>query len=178
MSLKEKPLYIILLCLVIIVGLIFFGLKPILSSIKAVNLEVLLAKREYQEKEKRLNLLKTIQANPSLVSENLALMKKALPKEEESTSDLLVNIEALSASSGVFLSAFTPAKTETPTTPSPTTLSPLFFDLSLSGSYPSFLTFLENVEKNLRPMTVKTINLTAGKEGVSATLKMVTFYQQ
>ncbi|MCX6806551.1 MAG: type 4a pilus biogenesis protein PilO [Candidatus Berkelbacteria bacterium] len=54
------------------------------------------------------------------------------------------------------------------------------YGLTLQGVYPAFLVFLENVEKNLRPTSISTINITTGgpDKPLSYTMNIVSYYQK
>lgn len=195
--LQNKSTLIILVSIVVIFLLSFFALRPILSTLRQSNLEVGAKKIEYKRKSEKLANLKKIQDKISQSKEQIDLMKKALPKGVDMPS-LLVNIEGLISASGLSLSSLSPVQTtETPTpeeiastteVPSApvsqvvtevTGISTASFSLSLSGSYPPLLTLINNLEKNLRPMTISTLNLVSGgaaDKPMSATINVNTFY--
>ena len=185
MNPKERSRNITIISVIVLFLLIYFGLKPILAKLKSANTEVKVKKEELSLKEKKLDNLKTIKSKLETVKGDLELLQKALPKEED-IPGVLVSAEALASQSGLLISSFTPSTEKKATATPPageegaTGLGSVPFNLSLSGSYPALLTFLTNVENNLRPTSVSSVNITGGgtDKPLSINLKMVSYYQK
>jgi Tfp pilus assembly protein PilO len=186
---REKPIEVSLVCLIILGLIFYFGLKPLLNNLHSTNLDVKVKKEELSLKQQKLDNLNSMRAKINVLKDSLLLMKKALPKEED-VPDILVQTEALASQSGLLVSSFTPSAkagqagsevTEgVPQTVSQQTgVNSVSYGIALTGGYPSLLSFLENVEKNLRPTTVKSVTISGGSRDkpLSINLNMISFYQ-
>lgn len=196
MNIKQNAAEVILICLVIVGLMIFFGYKYILVNLHSLNVDLASKQQELSQKEDKLENLKNMKNKLASLQSTLEMMQRALPKGAD-IPDLLVSTEALVGASGLGMASFTPpasneagtpaaAPTEGGTAPIPqvvtnqTGISSLSYSLSLQGSYPAFLTFLDNVEKNLRPTSVKSINITGGgsDKPLTYSVNMVSYYQK
>jgi hypothetical protein len=191
---REKPLEVSLVCLILLGVIFYFGFKPLLNNLHSTNLDVKTKKEELSLKQKKLDNLKSMKVKLNALKDNLLLMKKALPKEEDMPG-ILVQTEALASQSGLSVSSLSPSPSKetqqassesevtegVPQTVSQQTgVNSVSYSLALTGGYPSLISFLENIEKNLRPTTIKSVNISAGSKDkpLSINLNLVSFYQK
>lgn len=190
MNLKQKPLELTILLLLLIFALIFFGLRPLLkTSFKNAHLDVAIKKEELRQKQEKLKNLQSVKAKMDNLKNDLEMMRKSLPKEEDMPA-ILVQTEAMVSLSALSISAFTPSAAAKPapetqegvsqTVTQQTGVVSTQIGLSLAGAYPSFIAFLENVEKNQRPTSISSINLSGGAADrpLSINLNIVSYYQK
>lgn len=203
MNIGKHSAEIAAVSLILTIVIFWFGIKPMIGKLHQANLDLKVAEKEYAQKQERVEMLSKMQSRLSSIKSDLELMVKALPKGED-LPDLLVSTESLVGSSGLALSSFslptsggsekTPSPAETseggaeggsavtpkisPTVTQATGVTSASYSLSLQGSYSSFKTFLQNVEKNLRPTSVTSINISKSGNGMSFNVNLVSFYQQ
>jgi Tfp pilus assembly protein PilO len=194
MIIEKRSLEISILSIVLTFLLIWFGLRPVVGKLHEQNVSLARLKEEYTQKQTKLDTLSSMKSRLASLKSDLELMQKALPKGED-IPGLLVSTESLVGNSGLALTSFSPpasgqasSSTTTQTTASAnisptvtqaTGISSLSYSLSLQGGYPQFITFLQNVEKNLRPTSVVSINIAGGGgDNMSYSVNMVSYYQQ
>jgi len=207
MIIEKRSLEISILSVILTFLLIWFGLRPLIGKLHEQNVSLAKLKEEYTQKQTKLDTLSSMKSRLATLKSDLEMMQKALPKGED-IPGLLVSTESLVGNSGLALASFSPptskqasssataastsseenpsatAQTTASTNISPTVtqatgISSLSYSLSLQGSYPQFITFLQNVEKNLRPTSVVSINIAGGGGGnMSYSVNMVSYYQQ
>jgi len=205
---EKRSLEISILFVILTFLLIWFGLRPLIGKLHEQNVSLAKLKEEYTQKQAKLDTLNSIKSKLATLKSDLEMMQKALPKGED-IPGLLVSTESLVGNSGLALASFSPpaskqasssvtteesasseenpsatAQTTASTNISPrvtqsTGISSLSYSLSLQGGYPQFITFLQNVEKNLRPTSVVSINIAGGGgDNMSYNVNMVSYYQQ
>lgn len=140
-----------------------------------------------EERDTLIELINTISA------EELARINKSLPQGAHA-ADFLVFLERLSAEHGIVLksvdlASFTEEKRDIsgqPTpggailTPAPSQKIKEFpVTIQVSGTYESFKTFLENLEKNLRLIDVDSFSFTSQGDAkiIDFSIKAKTYYQ-
>lgn len=115
-----------------------------------------------------------------------ARVLRALPDKADIPS-LVSKLEALLAASGVSFDRFSlsgasdsqnTSTTDDGTTSSvATTPQELTFSIQVSGSYASLLTVLENLEHEISPMRVSKLEIGGTISEASATIDIITYYQ-
>lgn len=189
---KERSLEVSLVCLILLGVIFYFGFKPLLNNLHSTNVDVKAKKEELSLKQKKLDNLNSMRAKINVLKDSLVLMKKALPKEED-VPGILVQTEALVSQSGFLLSSFAPSVKAQQAGSEPievqegmpqtvaqqTGVDSVSYSIVLTGGYASLVSFLENVEKNLRPSTVKSLSIQGGSpdKPLSINLNMVSYYQ-
>jgi Tfp pilus assembly protein PilO len=172
---------IIPILLVVAAAALFFGyVQPTYSgSIAALvaenkNLDTaLLAAQEFKEKEVALT-----RERSTIPADKLARLESALPDSVDNVQ-LIVDLNSLAARSGVQLSQFSVSGGETQpgdTAVSASAADAAFMDgeptdslevsVSATGTYASFRTFLDGVEKSLRPLDVVELSVQDSATGV------------
>jgi len=184
----------LLISLIIILALVFLVIKPQTKSLRGNNLDVALKKTEFKEKEEKVANLKDLETKISEAESTVKKLAIALPKGIK-VGEVLVQLEAMAITSGVTLTAFSPAieslsreeasegfsqvEAEEGLTESP--VQTFGFSVSVNGPYSSIMKFIKAIENNLRPMKIKKAEFGGGDgadPGVAATLSLETYYQK
>jgi len=201
MNIGKHSAEITLLGLILTFLLVWFGLKPFLAKLNDLNAQLTASKKEYSQKEEKVKALSEIKNKAVSLKDELSLMQKALPKEAD-VPGILVATESIVGASGLSFSSFQPptqektssAQTQSSSVPPEEMgasqaaetmtqsegVNSLSFTLDLTGDYPQFLDFLRNVERNIRPIAIRTISISGAKENKPASLKikLTTYYQK
>lgn len=168
------------LLLVVAAGGLFFGyVQPTYSGSIATltsenkNLDTaLLAAREFKEKEVALT-----RERSTIPADQLARLESALPDSVDNVQ-LIVDLNSLAARSGVQLSQFdvsggegTEGETAVAVANDAALASgeptdSLEVSVSATGTYASFRTFLDGIEKSLRPLDVVELSVQDSSTGV------------
>lgn len=178
-----------LLALVFAIGLFFLYVKPTFSGpIAATRTQIasyndaLAAADRFQQKEAQLT-----QQRAQIPADSLARLNDFLPDGVDNVQ-LILDLDALAARSGITLSDFNTAGNNvttgtapaaTPTTPASTipTLGQqglssgdptdsLSLTFKATGTYAAFRTFLAGMENSLRPLDVTDLQVTQSDTGV------------
>lgn len=102
----------------------------------------------------------------------------ALPSKYDFPA-LATSIEALALRTGLILDSFSgddmgSAAEATSSDPQPLEIP---FTMSVLGSYENIKAFLDTLDRSIRPMQLRTIELSGADENMKADISMVTFYQ-
>jgi len=196
---------ILLLCLLVIVCTIIFGIRPQISSLKENNITAAAKKDDLKDRQDKLNNLQTLAKE---INANKAIVQKlaiALPTKEK-LGELLIQVDTIANNQNLKIINFTPSlvtqqtgdaskdftedtgSASTDGTASTTTIPGAIgaaqtyaFTMAVSGNYSSIVTFMKNLEQNLRPMVVKNAEFAAAEGGnpaIDATFEIETYYQK
>ncbi|MDB5245044.1 MAG: hypothetical protein JWN90_149 [Parcubacteria group bacterium] len=168
--------------LIISIALFLLYVKPTYSGpIQETKTKIdsytaaLAAADRFSQKEAELT-----QARANISADSLARLGSFLPDGVDNVQ-LILDLDALAARSGVTLSNFDIKATDgsgtsatTPSVPgqlgpglaSNTPVDSLDLTLSASGTYPAFRSFLTGVEQSLRPLDVVNLNVSESTTGV------------
>jgi len=118
---------------------------------------------------------------------NLQVIFDALPSKSDVTALATSVQQVIVPRSGVSLESISvPAEdggatsSSTNATATPTTSGSAVaqtFNVVVPGNYNSIHTFLQNLEKTIRPMTITTLNVSGSDKSLRATISFVTYYQ-
>ena len=208
MKLPQNNSTKILICAVILAGVIYFIFRPLILNLNSANINLKIKNTELTKKEEKLEKLNNLKSKIATYKSTLQAMQNALPKGEDLSSLLvsvesLVGSSGLGLSSfeppvastekqsASASSASQPAVTagEEATAPAPeaavsqsvtqaTSVGSSSYSLGLSGSYPSFFNFLNNVNKNIRPTVLNSIQISSSGEALKIDVKITTYYQK
>jgi len=176
---KTKPLLIIIFTLIAGGGLVFFLIRPVVSSILSSWQALSQAKENLKIIDEKKQALDALQNNKNL-SQVAEIAQKYIPEGEE-VGQLVIELSALAEQNNLALEETTlakpkeaPKEQETPTpaaknpSPSPQTSSPssttggaktVDFTMKLSGSFADFMNFLKALETSSRLISLKSISL-------------------
>ena len=83
-----------------------------------------------------------------------------------------------SVSAGEEEAATTPTTAISPAVTKATGVASTSYTLSLAGSYGAFLTFLDNVNKNIQPTVINSVQLSGSGNNLSINVTMSAYYQK
>lgn len=163
---------------------IFLNIQKEISSLSRISSEL---DEIAEERDTLIDLVNTISA------EELARINQSLPQGAHA-ADFLVFLERLSAEHGIVLksvdlASFTEEKREISGQPTPggailtptssRTVREFPVTIQVSGTYESFKTFLENLEKNLRLVDIDSFSFTSQGDTkiIDFSIKAKTYYQ-
>jgi Tfp pilus assembly protein PilO len=146
------PLLISVICLAI--G--YFVILPKIEELKLINIQIEAKNQnitEVQNKITNLNLLKNEFTNNSgtLEAVNLALA------DSSQLPEIIEQITSITQKSGMSLKSIKPDSKQIN--------NELLVNLSLQGDFGSLITFTQNIEKNLRPITLKSVSMSMSTDG-------------
>lgn len=187
---KKSNIIILIVSILVFLAASGFLIKPMMSEIKdyesqkeSIGISIL----NFKSIKEKLSQQKRIQLNADLDK-----MQETLP-EDPGIPDLLVQIQALAASSGVAVSNFSFSladnKSGSLLSASDANLSgkaqegfpKLGINLSVSGVYSSIKSFMRTVENNIRIMDIISLRITGPKSDsseMSANLEIATYYKE
>lgn len=109
---------------------------------------------------------------------NLQVILDALPNKSDSTATATSLQQVIAARSGVGLESLAvpiaDASTDSISGSQPVAMH---YNLIVTGSYQSIQTFLQNIEKTIRPMSISSLLVTGNSTSLRATIDLVTYYQ-
>lgn len=156
--------------IVIIAFLAFVSVKPLTLEVRTTNAEI----KAYQDQSGLLTqkIDKLKQLKPELASAKTELdnLKMAMPAAQQ-IPEVLVMVEALAMNNGLKI-------TGTDITPD-TAGNEVGVNMIASGSYDNLAAFTVKLEQNLRPIKIKSLNITSSAETseISAAIGMGILYQ-
>lgn len=164
----------VLICLAVIVLVGFLLEKPQLLSLKEKNAQILARQQEISASQQKLSDLRTAASQLKAAEKELELLNLALPSDV-GIPEVLVSVEAMVSRAGLTVNSITPASEGEKTT------GEVPVSVSASGSFAQLVSFTQILEKNLRPVKIKSIAIAAstaeGQTGVSATYNITLLYQ-
>lgn len=156
----------------IIIGIIYFGIYPALNNLKSLNLEVASKTKEASGLTEKINSLKQIQTDMKVKANEMQKLGVAFPGSTK-TEEVYFALEALAASSGVSLDNLQPNSTQGGGKGD----GDADATVTVSGSFNNVTDFIAKVNKNLRPARLNTLTLASVKasdsnDKISATLNL------
>lgn len=112
------------------------------------------------------------------VSKNSVMVLDALPSKYDFPA-LVTSLSKLMAISGLSVQSINGIDAEVTavqSSPDPKVI-PINFQLTGSGSYGAVSTFISNLEKSIRPITITNIAFTGSDAKLTVTIKATTYYQ-
>ena len=141
----------------IAVGAIMFWMLTLPAYDQVMNLRSALADRNsiLDNRTAIINNIKTLTKQYADRSADIQRFSNLVPADK-GTAELVSTIEAMANQSGITLTGLSLAGSQNPTQ---NAYVPQPIDMSLTGTYPSFRTFLSLLETNLRIMDVISMNI-------------------
>jgi len=170
--LRQKPLYKILLLIVVlgaILGIYWqFFYRPILAEIKTIEPELTQLKQELSAKRDIVKEKPKYEAELEETRVRLHVALKQLPNKSEIPT-LLENISALGKASGLTFTLFKP-KAEVPKN----FYAEIPVDLQIQGKYKDIVTFFDKVSKMPRIVNITNIVTSSPSKNTRGSLKLNT----
>lgn len=134
----------IILALVVV----WLVLLPALRRIAETQLRVNELQAEVDQKQREVESLRNLLKQGQASNRRLELLSLAAPAKPQ-IPELLVMVETMAGKSQTVLTNASPSQSETGTK----------LDITLSGGYGGMVSFLEHLNRNLRPGAVKTLSV-------------------
>ena len=166
------------LVLVLAIMMVYFILRPINISYKQAKANIVNLKNEENtliEKKEKLNSLSVnLEDKKVFISE----VEDILPKTPE-IPEMVLSIEKMAKDNSLYMTNFLPVDKGlgegagqatkiiiggSGVTSNKTDWNTIEIQFDLMGSYPSIAKFLKDLEKNIRPVDIKSIRITGGGE--------------
>jgi len=172
---KEKKtsqalILVTVLLFIISIFLVIFVIVPKFSQIQSLNNDVKSKKEELTLGLAKIDAINNAQSIIKNSVADLALLNVALPGDKN-TDEALVMVEKICDLNGLKISSVQIDSSE-----KNTSITSLTY--TLNGSYPSMVNFLSDIQKNIRPVSVESLNITSSDEGLSMTVALSFPYLQ
>lgn len=190
---KKYAIEFSILFLILAGVLVYFACLPLAKNLKEVNTEVAVQKETLAQKEDKLEGLEKIKSQWTSLRGQVATIQRALPKGPD-VPGILSSAEPLVSSAGLQLQGFSIQASEVTSGQATqegqsavsqegslsSGISAVPVNFTLSGSYLSFLAFLDNLENNIRPVSVNTITISGESvdRPLSININTLFYYQQ
>lgn len=190
---KSKPITIIIISLILIAGISFFLIRPVVSSVWSSWNELNRTKEDLKNVDAKVKVLQDLKNNPN-VNSVAQIALKYIPKESQA-GELVIELTAMAQTNNLKVeetslekSKETSKSSEETTSPTPKSqtspgASPtpsedktggakeIEFSMKLSGTYPDFMNFLRAVETSSRLIVIKNLSLQMATETVGTEQK-------
>lgn len=178
---KNKPItIIIIISLILIVGIIFFLIRPVVTSVWSSWNELNNTKEDLKNVEAKVNVLQDLKNNQDI--NNVAqIALKYIPNETEA-GELVIELTAMAQTNNLKVEETSMEKSKQTSKPQEETATPspggtpsedktggakeVEFSMKLSGTYPDFMSFLRSVETSARLIVIKNLALQMATETV------------
>lgn len=147
----------------------FFGVRPTISSIKNTRTDVAAAQKQAEILETKLSTLRSLKLEFENRKSELSALSVAIPKDPQ-VAEIVEMISTITARAGLSLVSLQPSKAAGVAVP---------VNVTVKGGFGNLVSFAEILEKNVRPMTIKSIGVVGSSEGegLSATFSLQALYQ-
>ena len=145
-----------LLSLIVILVIAVWVIYPNLNQIKDLNIKLGAKDKEISQAKQKINNLNTLKSEFNRFQEVVKQLEIAAPSEAQ-MPEILVQLETLAKRSGMEIISIQPTTTKNN--------QEVAVNLATNGNFASTLLFLRNLEKNARPIQVKSFTLDSAKAG-------------
>ncbi len=154
----NKSNIISIICVVAILAFGYFVTYPVLTSINQNTLANKAKAQEVTDAQTKLNNLNSLKSEFAKYQEQVKLLSVAAPSTAE-MPEILTQLNTIAAKSGMVLGSVQPTTAQNS--------GAVSVNVSASGNFGACQSFLSNLEKNVRIVTVKSMNLTSSSAGES-----------
>lgn len=171
---KKSGTVTILICLAIIFLGGYFLTKPLIGKLKEKNIQIDAKEKDISAMQSKISDLQTASSQMKTGSKELELLNLAWPPDE-GLPEVLVSVEAMAGRAGLSVQAISPASGQQSNT------GEVPVTVTVSGNFSNIITFSQILEKNLRPIKIKSIAIAASTakdaRGVGSTYNIAMLYQ-
>jgi len=195
-------LSIVFSLMIILIGL-FFILRPMVDNISSNQVELKNLEAEAKYLEDKLQIIKDLEGKFESLKQVRVLAEAAIPNNS-AEENLLVQVQNIGSASGVIISSFKKEETplaiasdnfkesgenqignfqqfspQAPAAQQSVSLATYSFSLEIQGKYSGIKSFLANLENNIRPIFINSVNIqrmAGASETVQATISGKTYY--
>lgn len=156
--------------LVIIVFVSLMFVKPLLIDIRQSNAQIKATDTQIEKAEAKIKKLEELRPQLSSAQEQINNLKVAMPAAQQ-IPEVLVMMEAIAGRVGMKI-------TSVEVQPSSNSGNEVGVSLSATGTYDNLFKFTEVLEKNLRPIQIRSLGINSDEGGsISATVSLGVIYQ-
>lgn len=165
MNFLNKTTTIVPLSILVILALGYFVILPMMSSLKEFNLKIAAKDQENSEMGQKISDLNSLKTEFNNAKQDVELLGLALPSSDQ-VPEILVQLETIANKSGMIISNLQPGKSSSLGTA---------FNLTTQGNFSALDLFVNSLEKNLRPIQIKSMNLSSSTNSTGGSILNVTF---
>jgi Tfp pilus assembly protein PilO len=172
----EQTTGLLILGIIVIVGIIFWVIKPQMNNLKEANAKV---KAKTEELTQKQEMLSNMNALESEIKSKASLVNKlniVLPYSSPGASGLVLQLNNMAKAAGVTMKSLTPTANESETNyeepAQDLNIKTYSFTVDIVGNYSGVSNLFKQMEKNLRPITIKNISIASAEDGDNPTLSI------
>ena len=166
-SLSSKGIAYALLAVVGTVTLYLFGFSRGVVTVKEAAQERANNQVRIEALQKKIGDLKTLDQQFAVAQDQVNALTVAMPADKQ-IAEVVAMLETMAARAGLVLEDI---QTSAPTADG------LPVAVTVRGDYGRTLTFVEIMEKNVRPIHIGPLSISAGENDLSSTFNIVVLYQ-
>ena len=161
-------------CLLLVAGGLYFAWTNLGQGVVEVNQQLTRKQAEVNTKRQAVDSYRNFASQLSAAQETLLKFEIASPEKPDPEA-ILVQLEAMAGKAGLTVNNTQPSSAS-----GEEGQTDLVYALTVTGSFPQIIAFSEIMEKNIRPITFQTVNITAStgqeKAGTSGTFNLIVHY--
>lgn len=143
------PFLMVLIC----IALGYFIISPKIAEIKSTNTSIAAKDKDTQALQEKIDGLKSLKSKFAVAPDDVNLLK-IVTSDSEQMPEIIEQITAIANKSGMLVKSIKPDSRQV--------AGETLLSLQLGGDYLGLISFSENLEKNVRPAGVKSINMSSG----------------
>lgn len=156
---------IVLLCLLLSLLAVIFLIVPHVSTLKNLSQKVAAKEQELTLGREKVQAIRNASILIKSAQRDIQLLGVAIP-EKEKADEALVQVTSAASSAGISVQS---------AVISPSVNSAVSLTVSASGSYENTVSFIANLEKNLRPVKISDYSLASSSSGQISSTFTISF---
>ncbi len=152
MSGEERTTLAMILAIVLTLGGVYFGLRPLVADYQAAQVAVGARGLEIEALNERKIKLVQLEGQFNKFETQIQQLELAVPSEPQ-YPEILEQLTALANEAQLTLTSIQPQQSDLVNTTS------VPINLTVRGAFPGMLAFAQKIETNLRPITVTSVSL-------------------
>lgn len=164
---QEQPILLAVLGIILTIAITLFGFKPALETYQTQRLQVAIRAREVADLDARRLAIEGLQNTLNQLASKVDDLNLAVPANDN-YPELVTQLTGIASRAQVALISLQPVQGSQKT-------DVLGLTTTIRGTYPQILLFTDRLEHNLRPITIRSLNLAGGLEGASDSVLTATF---
>jgi Tfp pilus assembly protein PilO len=160
---KDQTMTLMVLIILICFGLGYFVFMPIASNYNLERIKTANLDREKNNLNDKQIVLKGLQTDLDQRAPFIDLTNNAMPTTSQ-IPELLVTLSQLASNNSLYMTNFSPKPEDVPKTGTIVEYSTVKVEFDVKGSYLDLKQFLKDIESNLRPINITSINISGGGE--------------
>jgi len=164
-SKSNSAMLITLVCVIAIAGVGYFVINPGITGLKDASIKLDAKTKEAADLSDKITTLNSLQSQFTQATDTVKKLGLAIPSTDQ-MPEIMVQIETMASESGLRVNSIQPAKVTA--AGEQTAQSSVPVTVSLQGDYPGLYAFLTKMEKDIRPMNIKSINIASATKEESS----------